>query len=130
MSDVSTDSLTVSWEAPEERFTGYTLWLLGVADTEHSTNTGTRTASFRRLVAGKLYTVVLVTVSGDQKSVALEGIFYTSKYFDQSKDGVWACGRGLSLPSPTCLWGQPHTCFESPPPTTTMFALQLIANDD
>ena len=107
----------MSWEAPEERFTGYTVWLLGVAHTEHSTNIETRTTSFRGLVAGKQYTVVLVTVSGDQKSVALEGIFYTSKYFDYSKKGVL---QGSQPPashwfldpnflSPTCLWGQPPT---------------------
>ena len=79
LADVSTESLTVSWEAPEERFTGYSIWLLDVADTKKPINAGTRTMSFSDLVAGKQYFVVLVAVSGDQKSVELTGSFYTSK---------------------------------------------------
>ena len=69
----------MSWEAPEEQFTGYSIWLLGVADTRRSFNAGTRTTSLRDLVAGQKYTVVLAAVSGDQESAELTGSFYTSK---------------------------------------------------
>ena len=79
LKNVSTESLAVSWEAPEEQFTGYSIWLLDVADTRRSLNAGTRTTSFSDLVAGQKYTVVLVAVSGDQKSAELTGSFYTSK---------------------------------------------------
>ena len=80
LTNVSTESLTVSWEAPEEQFTGYAIWLRAVADARRSFNAGTRTASFRDLVAGQEYTVVVVAESGDQESAELTGSFYTSKF--------------------------------------------------
>ena len=79
LTNVSTESLTGWWEAPEEQFTGYAIWLLDVADTRRSFHAGTRTASFRELVAGQKSTVVLVAVSGDQESAELTGSSYTSK---------------------------------------------------
>ena len=74
-------SLTVTWDVPDSGvWTGYTASVQeeNMADQTVS-GSGTRTATFTGLTSGKMYTVVVVTESGNQKSAGLRNSFYTSK---------------------------------------------------
>ena len=74
-------SLTVTWDVPDSGvWTGYTASVQeeNVAD-QPVPGSGTRTATFTGLISGKMYTVVVVTESGNQKSAGLRNSFYTSK---------------------------------------------------
>ncbi|KAI0208495.1 hypothetical protein LSAT2_006817, partial [Lamellibrachia satsuma] len=72
-------SLTVSWDAPSNgALTGYGVTLEGGDKSQNQTHgKGTRTAAFTGLTAGAVYSVRVVTVSGDQQSTAVKDIFYT-----------------------------------------------------
>ena len=74
-------SLTVSWDAPSDgALTGYSVKLEGGDKSQNQTHgKDTRTAAFIGLTAGTKYSVVVVTVSGDQQS-AEQYTLYTSKH--------------------------------------------------
>ena len=74
-------SLTVLWDAPlSGDVTEYRIKLRDKQGTETTVRgRATRTSTFTGLAAGTMYTVVLVTVSGDQQSEVLQSNFYTSK---------------------------------------------------
>ena len=72
-------SLTVMWLAPTGVVGYYTVQLKNKAWTKQRIPKNTRQAKFSNLRPGTPYTVVVVTVSGDQQSGVLEKRFYTSK---------------------------------------------------
>ena len=74
---VTDESMTVTWTAATGIVGYYEVWLKEKSDTKRNV-TQPRT-TFTDLTAGKQYTVVLVTVSGDQRSITAEKSFYTSK---------------------------------------------------
>ena len=71
-------SLTVTWKAGAGDNTGFKIKLQGGTDNP-VTGADTGTKKFDGLIAGKEFTVVVVTESGDQKSESLTGKFRTSK---------------------------------------------------
>ena len=73
------DSLTLKWDAGDGDNSGFTVSLQGVPGKSHDTDQ--REWSFSRLTAGREYTVVVVTKSGDKTSESLTGKFTTSKCF-------------------------------------------------
>ena len=76
---VTDDSMTVSWPAPTGTVGYYEVWLQGKSDTKRNVTQANTSTTFTDLTAGKQYTVLLVTVSGDQRSTTAEEKFYTSK---------------------------------------------------
>ena len=76
----ATSTLTVTWDAPGSGLVGlYEIQLKNKAGTKRNISENTRQATFGNLMPGTPYTVVVVTVSGDQRSDALEKCIYTSK---------------------------------------------------
>ena len=76
---VGETSLTLTWDAPVSgRVETYTAMLKTGSGLKHTSNVTTSTATFTGLTAGKQYTVVVVTVCGDQISKPLENNFHTS----------------------------------------------------
>ena len=81
LQSTSVDSLTVKWELPAlSALTEYNVTLTygGTHQTQTTDNNKT-TQEFTDLTAGTEYTVSVVAVSGDQRSVKVEDKFYTSK---------------------------------------------------
>ena len=76
---VTEKSMTVSWTAASGTVGYYEVWLKGKSDTKRNVPRTTKRTTFTGLVAGNPYTVVVVTVSGDQRSRTAEKRFYTSK---------------------------------------------------
>ena len=76
------DFLTVAWEPPiSGRVERYTAELKYVAGSRKViTDLSNRTAKFVSLKSGKPYTVLVIAVSGFQKSIAVEEVYYTSKW--------------------------------------------------
>ena len=71
-------SLTVTWDAGDGDNTGFKVKLQdGTALLVTGGATGTH--KFEDLIAGKEFTVLVFTESGDQKSESLTGSFRTSK---------------------------------------------------
>ena len=78
VSERTVGSLTVTWKAGAGENSEFKVKLQG--KTEHTVSGGdTGTYTFDSLEAGKEYTVVVVTKSGNQKSDSLSGNFRTSK---------------------------------------------------
>ena len=79
MTDRTTRSLTVMWDAPTEGgLTGYSVTVEG--DGKYHTQSlanDTTTHTFVGLMSGTQYTVSVVTLAGDQKSEPLIGKYYT-----------------------------------------------------
>ena len=75
------NSLIVAWEAPVSgAVTAYAVSIQGVPRTEQTiSGNAIRKAIFDGLTAGTLYTISVVSVSGDMTSDNLEEQFYTSK---------------------------------------------------
>ena len=71
-------TLTVTWDAGVDENTGFAVKLQG--KDEHPVATGTKGSyEFTGLMAGREYTVVVVSSSGDQRSDSLTRKFHTSK---------------------------------------------------
>ena len=78
MSDRNVSSLTVTWKAGAGENSEFKVKLQG--ETEQTVTGGdTGTYTFGSLTAGKEYTFVVVTKSGNQKSESLTGNVRTSK---------------------------------------------------
>ena len=79
MTDKTTRSLTVKWDAPTEGgLTGYSVTVEG--DGKSHTQflaKNTTTHTFVGLKSGTQYTVSVVTLAGEQKSEPLIGKYYT-----------------------------------------------------
>ena len=75
-------SLFVTWDAPGVGvLTKYSVSLEGDGTFQKQTpGNDTTTAAFTGLTAGTVYSVWVVTVSGDQQSTAVKDIFYTGKH--------------------------------------------------
>ena len=71
------NSLTISWDAPKEGLVEK--YTTTVGSETVTTDISNRTATFKKLIAGQQYTVVVVALSGNQKSADTTGRFYTSK---------------------------------------------------
>ncbi|KAI0235806.1 Fibronectin [Lamellibrachia satsuma] len=72
------DLLLITWDAPSPCVvTGYIVNLEGVPGSERIINANENRTTFTDLAAGTQYTVVVVVVSGYQRSQQLEGQFYT-----------------------------------------------------
>ena len=76
---VTDTSTTVSWTAASGTVGYYEVWLKGKSDTKRHVTRAIKRTTFTGLLAGTQYTVVVVTVSGDQRSRTSEKRFYTSK---------------------------------------------------
>ena len=75
----------MTWQGPDTgRYDEFVVELTGVADTQRvvSGNSDPFQASFSLLLSGTLYTVEVVTVSGDQSSTTVTKDFYTSKILE------------------------------------------------
>ena len=81
-SQVSTNSLSVTWHAPASGdYTSYIVSLAGSAGSETIIQKGaSRSHTFGFLVAGTQYTVEIIVRAGDQQSSKVVEQFYTSKY--------------------------------------------------
>ena len=75
------NTMTVTWDAPSFGFVEkYTVEMTSATGTTVATTVAnSRNATFLGLTAGTQYNVVVVAVSGDQHSRALQESFYTSK---------------------------------------------------
>jgi len=73
---VTTETMKVSWTAPTGNVEHYEVELKG--GTKQNVTQGT-SATFYSLTPGTTYTVLLVAVSGDQRSTPAERNYYTSK---------------------------------------------------
>ena len=75
------DFRTVAWEPPiSGRVEKYTAQLEYVAGSRKViTDLTNRTAKFVSLMSGKPYTVSVMALSGFQKSIAVEAVYYISK---------------------------------------------------
>ena len=74
----SVSTLTVTWDAGADENTGFAVKLQG--ENEHPIAAGTKGShKFTGLTAGREYTVVVVTTSGDQRSESRTGKFHISK---------------------------------------------------
>lgn len=71
------NSLTITWDAPKEGLVEK--YTTTVGSETVTTDISNRTATFKKLIAGQQYTVVVVALSGNQKSADTMGRFYTSK---------------------------------------------------
>ena len=72
--------MTVKWHAPASgRVEQYEIQLKSETGTKQSTTTSTET-TFANLTPGISYTVLMVSVSGEQRSGTAEKTFFTSKY--------------------------------------------------
>ena len=72
------DMLLITWDAPSP--CEYIVNLEGVPGSERIIHANENRTTFTDLAAGTQYTVVVVVVSGYQRSQQLEGQFYTSKW--------------------------------------------------
>ena len=77
--NVTVSSLTVMWDAPAGLVGLYEIQLKNKARSQRNITKNTRRATFSNLMPGSPYTVIVVSVSGDQRSETLEKRFYTSK---------------------------------------------------
>ena len=77
---VKETSMTVSWSVPSGGVEQYEVRLKEKSGSKQNV-TQKSNAQFTGLTAGKKYTVVLVTVSGKQRSTTPDKTFYTSKCF-------------------------------------------------
>ena len=77
----NTDSLNVAWEPPMYGLVEkYAVELKYVAGSrKHVTDINSRTATFVGLKSGTPYTVLVIAVSGVQKSIGVENTYYTRK---------------------------------------------------
>ena len=75
----TTDELDLSWDEPDGSY-GYVIVSIGTSTTVRVDEGGTREAIFRNLASGTLFSVSVVTYSGDRTSIALQQSFYTSKF--------------------------------------------------
>ena len=78
----SVHSLTVTWDVPSSGgLTEYRVNVQGQAGSEQTVaEDAKRTVTFTGLVAGAPYTVVMVTVSGERRSSAIQKAFYTRTF--------------------------------------------------
>ena len=75
------NSLSVSWSSPVSGLVEqYEIQLKNQATTKQTTPHSTREATFFNLTAGTPYTVIVVALSGRQRSDKLERMFYTSEF--------------------------------------------------
>jgi len=73
-------SLLTTWDAPIRCVaTEYVVKLEEVPGSERVISANETRTTFTGLAAGTLYTVVVVTASGQQRSMTTEGQFYTSR---------------------------------------------------
>ena len=74
--------MTVSWSVPSGGVEKYEVQLKEKSNSKRIiSKQSTSSTRFIDLTAGKMYTVVLVTVSGKQRSTTPDKTFYTSKCF-------------------------------------------------
>ena len=81
----TTDVLKVTWEAPPTGQVGtYRITMTTMAGVQvMSTDVTSTNATVTGLTAGTGYNVIVVAVSGDQRSKALHESVYTSKFADE-----------------------------------------------
>ena len=82
LATITTSSLTVTWDAPIGGVTSYSVEIDTVPSRKTIYSSAERTATVDGLTAGTQYTVVVISVSGEQHSEPLYGTFFTSKFAD------------------------------------------------
>ena len=88
----TTNSLLTTWNAPVRCVvTEYVVKLKDIPGSEGVTSATETRHNFTGLIAGRLYTVVVVTVSGQQRSTPTERQFYISRLIIQYL--MWKLGK-------------------------------------
>ena len=80
LATITTNSLTVTWDAPIGGVTSYSVEIYTVPSRKTIYSSAERTATIDGLTAGTQYTVVVISVSGEQHSEPLYDSFFTSKF--------------------------------------------------